>query len=138
MDHHFRLGASGRVEGFDDRYYYGSRPNGIYIPRYRNVGNDKRDYLRGFGYQGGAGRGGWGRSVAELSIGGDFKDELSEPGGWTIGITGFGETLPYHENKISLDKEKRDKWGLPVLAMEAEFKENEHKMRKDMMEDAKE
>lgn len=138
MDHHFRCGAGGEVEGFDDRYYYGSRPNGIYIPRYRNVGDDKRDYLRGFGYQGGANRSGWSRSVAELSIGGDYKDQLSEPGNWGIGATAFGEVLPYHENKISLDKDKKDKWGLPVLAMDCELKENEIKMRKDMIADAKE
>jgi choline dehydrogenase-like flavoprotein len=138
MDHHFRCGAGGEVEGYDDRYYYGSRPNGIYIPRYRNVGNDKRDYLRGFGYQGGANRSGWSRTVAELSIGGDYKDQLSEPGNWGIGATAFGEVLPYHENKIYLDKEKKDKWGLPVLAMDCEIKENEIKMRKDMIEDAKE
>ncbi len=138
MDHHFRCGAGGEVEGFDDRYYYGSRPNGIYIPRYRNVGDDKRDYLRGFGYQGGANRSGWSRTVAELSIGGDYKDELSEPGNWGIGATAFGEVLPYHENKISLDKDKKDKWGLPVLAMDCEIKENEIQMRKDMIADAKE
>ena len=138
MDHHFRLGAGGRVDGFDDRYYYGSRPNGIYIPRYRNVGDDKRDYLRGFGYQGGAGRSGWSRYIAEMDIGGDLKDTLSEPGEWTIGITAFGEILPHHDNKITLDKEKKDKWGLPVLAMDCELKENELKMRKDMMNDAKE
>jgi choline dehydrogenase-like flavoprotein len=138
MDHHFRCGAGGEVEGFDDRYYYGSRPNGIYIPRYQNLGNDKRDYLRGFGYQGGANRSGWSRSVAELSIGGDYKDQLSEPGNWGIGVTAFGEVLPYHENKISLDKNTKDKWGLPVLAMDCETKENESKMRKDMIQDAKE
>ncbi|TCK85108.1 GMC oxidoreductase [Albibacterium bauzanense] len=138
MDHHFRLGASGRVEGFDDRYYYGSRPNGIYIPRYRNVGDDKRDYLRGFGYQGSASRSGWSRNIAELNIGGAFKDELSEPGDWSIGITAFGEILPNHDNKITLDKEKKDKWGLPVLAMDCELRENELKMRKDMMADGKE
>ena len=138
MDHHFRCGASGTAEGYDDKYYYGRRPNGVYIPRYRNLFGDKRDYVRGFGYQGGAGRSGWGREIAELTIGGDFKDALCEPGGWSIGITGFGEMLPYHDNKIYLDKEKKDKWGLPVLAMDVEIKENEMKMRKDMMEDAKE
>lgn len=138
MDHHFRLGAGGRVEGYEDRYYYGSRPNGIYIPRYRNVGDDKRDYLRGFGYQGGAGRSGWSRYVAEMNIGGELKDTLSEPGSWSIGITAFGEILPDHDNKIFLDKEKKDKWGLPVLAMDCELKENELKMRKDMMADGKE
>lgn len=138
MDHHFRCGASGSVEGYEDKYYYGRRPNGVYIPRYRNLFGEKRDYIRGFGYQGGASRSGWGREVAELSIGGDFKDALCEPGGWSIGITAFGEMLPYHDNRIFLDKDKKDKWGLPVLAMDVEIKENEMKMRKDMMNDAKE
>jgi choline dehydrogenase-like flavoprotein len=138
MDHHFRCGASGTVEGYDDKYYYGRRPNGVYVPRFRNLFGDKREYIRGFGYQGGAGRSGWGREIAELTIGGDFKDALCEPGGWSIGMIAFGEMLPYHENRIYLDKEKKDKWGLPVLAMDVEIKENEKKMRKDMMEDAKE
>lgn len=138
MDHHFRCGAGGKVEGFDDKYLYGRRPTGTYIPRFRNIYDDKRDYIRGFGYQGGADREDWGRNVAELSIGGDYKDTLCEPGAWTIGITGFGEMLPYHENRIFLDKNKKDKWGLPVLSIDVEIKENEKKMRKDMMEDAKE
>ncbi|GAA4428014.1 GMC family oxidoreductase [Pontibacter saemangeumensis] len=138
MDHHFKVGASGMVEGYEDKYYYGRRPNGIYIPRYRNIGEDKRDYIRGFGYQGSAGREGWSREIAEMNIGGEFKDALTEPGSWTMGINGFGETLPYHENKVTLDKNKKDKWGLPVLAIDAEIKENERKMRKDMMNDAKE
>jgi choline dehydrogenase-like flavoprotein len=136
MDHHFRVGANGRAEGFDDKYVYGKRPNGIYIVRYRNIGDDKRDYVRGFGYQGSASRQGWGRDVAEMSIGADYKDALCEPGEWRMGITGFGEMLPYHENRIYLDKSKKDKWGLPVLAMDVEIKDNERKMRKDMANDA--
>ncbi len=136
MDHHLGVGASGTMEGYDDKYYYGRRANGIYIPQYRNILGDKRDYIRGFGYQGGAGRQGWSRSVAELSIGGDFKDALGEPGEWTMGIGGFGEILPYHENKMTLDKTKKDAWGLPVIAFDAEWKDNERKMRVDMMNDA--
>lgn len=138
MDHHFRCGAAGQAEGFDDKYYFGRRPNGIYIPRFRNLFGDKRDYIRGFGYQGGASRQGWRRDVAEMSIGGEFKDALTEPGQWTIGLGGFGETLPYHENKTTLDKNTKDKWGLPVLSFDCEIKENEKKMRKDMIGDAKE
>ncbi len=138
MDHHFRAGATGTAEGYEDKYYYGKRPTGIYIPRFRNYNGDKRDYIRGFGYQGSASRDGWSRDVAEMSIGGDFKDALGEPGQWTMGINGFGEMLPYHENKVTLDKSKKDKWGLPVLAIDCEIKDNEHKMRKDMMADAKE
>jgi choline dehydrogenase-like flavoprotein len=138
MDHHFRCGASGVAEGYDDKYYYGRRPNGIYIPRFRNLFNDKRDYLRGFGYQGSASRENWGREIAEFNIGGEFKDALCEPGQWKIGLGAFGETLPYHENMISLDKTVKDKWGLPVLAIDCEIKANEHAMREDMMLDAKE
>ncbi|MCO6460164.1 MAG: GMC family oxidoreductase [Saprospiraceae bacterium] len=136
MDHHFRCGAGGTVEGYEDYIEYGSRPTGIYIPRFRNVYGDKREYLRGFGYQGGAGRG-RGVEVAEL-LGKEFKEAKFKPNKWYIGITGFGEMLPYHDNTIKLDKEKKDKWGLPVLRMNVEIKENEHLMRKDMMADAKE
>jgi choline dehydrogenase-like flavoprotein len=138
MDHHFRVGASGTVEGYEDKYYYGKRPNGIYVVRYRNLDGEKRDYIRGFGYQGSAGRSGWAREIAELNIGGEYKDALSEPGQWTMGMTGFGEMLPYHENKITLDKNKTDKWGMPVLAIDCEIKDNERKMRVDMGNDAKE
>ena len=138
MDHHLGVGASGMVEGFEDKYLFGRRANGIYIPRYRNLFGDKRDYLRGFGYQGGAGRDGWGRNIPELNIGSEFKDALCEPGAWSMGIGGFGETLPYHENKITLDKTKKDKWGLNILAMDIEYKENEKKMRIDMQKDAEE
>jgi choline dehydrogenase-like flavoprotein len=138
MDHHLGVGASGDVEGYDDRYYFGRRPNGIYIPRFRNLFGDKRDYIRGFGYQGGASRQGWSREIAEMNIGGEFKDALSEPGPWTMGVGGFGEILPYHENKITLDKTKKDKWGLNILATDAEWKDNEGKMRVDMKNDAME
>jgi choline dehydrogenase-like flavoprotein len=138
MDHHLRVGAGGTVEGYEDKYYFGRRPNGPYIPQFRNLFGDKRDYLRGFGYQGGASRSGWSRDVAEMNIGGDFKDALSEPGEWSIGFGGFGEILPYHENQVTLDKDKKDKWGLPILAIDAEIKENEKKMREDMANDAKE
>jgi hypothetical protein len=82
MDHHFRVGAQGGLEGMEDKYYYGRRPTGFYIPRYRNLFGDKREYLRGFGYQGSAGRGGWSRAVAELGVGAAFKDSLTEPGKW--------------------------------------------------------
>lgn len=133
MDHHYMLGAQGIVEGYEDQYYYGRRANGFYIPRFANLFGDKRGFLRGYGYQGSAGRQGWSREVAELSIGAGFKEALTEPGSWHIGATGFGEILPYHNNKISLDGQIKDKWGLPVLAMDAALQENELAMRKDII-----
>ena len=138
MDHHLGVGASGMVEGYDDKYYFGRRANGIYIPRYRNLNGEKRDYIRGFGYQGRASRQSWSRDIPELSLGAEFKDSLAEPGHWNMNIGGFGETLPYHENKATLDKSVKDKWGLPVLSIDATIKENEKKMRIDMLNDAKE
>ena len=138
MDHHFRLGASGTYEGFDDKYYFGKRPTGLYIPRFRNVNGDKRDYIRGFGYQGGASRSGWSRDVAELGLGGPMKEALTEPGPWSMGITAFGEILPYHDNLIKLSDSVKDKWGMEAVVMSAEIKENEQKMRVDMMNDAAE
>lgn len=135
MDHHFRIGAEGKLEGLEDKYTYGRRPTGFYIPRYRNLFGDKREYLRGFGYQGGASRQGWSRAVAELGVGGAFKDAMAQPGRWTIGATAFGEMVPNPANRVTLDATKKDKWGLPVLSIDCATGENERLMRLDMMND---
>jgi choline dehydrogenase-like flavoprotein len=134
MDHHFRLGASGRFEGFEDQYYKGRRPTGFYIPRFRNISADtKMPFLRGYGYQGSASRTNWARGIAELdAMGADLKAALMDPGYWRMGMTAFGECLPYHENKMMLDYDKLDAWGLPTVTFDAEWKENEMEMRKDM------
>jgi len=138
MDHHFRAGAYADAPGWEDKYIKGRRPNGFYIARYRNIGEDKRDYLRGFGFEGGSGREGWSRAIAEMKIGPELKDMLSTPGKWTIGMTGFGECLPYHDNKVEINHELKDKYGQPTLTFDCEFKENELKMRVDMQNDAAE
>ncbi|MFL6550890.1 MAG: GMC oxidoreductase [Povalibacter sp.] len=138
MDHHLEAGASGRYEGFDDMYYSGRRPNGFYIPRYRNIGNDKRDYLRGFGYQGGASRGAWTSLIDDPVLGADLKQQAQNPGPWYANMGGFGEMLPNHDNRVTLDRSRKDKYGLPVLAFDAELRENEFRMRKDMANDAAE
>lgn len=137
MDHHFRVGAAGRIDdpAVNNKYYFGRRPAGFYIPRYRNVERQERDYLRGFGYQGGASRLGWSRAVAELGVGADFKDRMSQPGDWRIGATAFGEMLPNPGNRITIDESRTDKWGMPVLAIDCEIGENERLMRADMMND---
>ena len=134
MDHHFRLGATAKVEGHEDKYYTGRRPNGIYIPRFRNIGGatNRKDFIRGYGYQGGANRGDWTQIVNEMAYGEGLKEAVMKPGGWSIGMTAFGETLPYHENKMFLDYNKKDQWGLPTVTFDAEIKENEKMMRKDM------
>nr|WP_293834435.1 GMC family oxidoreductase [uncultured Arsenicibacter sp.] len=138
MDHHYRLGAMGGYEGFEDQYYKGRRPNGIFIPRFRNLDAATRTdkFLRGYDYQGAAGRGNWGRGVNTEGVGGAFKDSLLDPGGWGMSLVGFGECLPYHENHVTLNQDKKDKWGLPTLTIDAEFKDNEMKMREQIKTDA--
>ena len=140
MDHHYRLGAMGSYEGMADQYYKGRRPNGIYIPRFRNLDDASKEkaFLRGFGYQGAASRSNWGTGTNGDGIGADFKDSLMKPGDWTMRLTGFGECLPYHENKVTLDPTQKDKWGIPTLNFDAEFKENEMKMREQIKIDAAE
>ncbi len=136
MDHHLAAGASADVEGFEDRYYHGRRPTGIYIPRFRNIGKDSRDYVRGFGYQGRATRLGWTDLLKEEALGAELKSRAAQPGAWHMSIGAFGEMLPYHQNRVTLDRTRRDKWGLPVLAFDAELQDNEYRMRKDMVSDA--
>ncbi len=139
MDHTYRTGAMGTFEGHEDKYYKGRRPNGIYIPRYWNI-NDKTKsdkFVRGFGYQGGAYRKGWGGGANVKGFGANFKDNLlKDPGPWEFFITGFAECLPYHENKVTLDHDSLDKWGQPTLAIDCEWKENEVALRKQIREDA--
>jgi choline dehydrogenase-like flavoprotein len=129
MDHHYGVGAYGSFDGFQDKYTFGRRPNGIYIPRFRNLdGGNSAGYVRGFGYQGGASRG---RATSE-GIGIELKEAVTEPGNWGVWIGSWGEMLPYEDNRATLNKEKTDKWGLPTLDIDCEFKENEFAMRKDM------
>ena len=135
MDHHYGVGAQGESDDFSDQYIFGRRANGIYIPRFRNINNatKQQNYVRGFGYQGGGNRG---RVNIDDGIGAAYKESLTEPGKWSFGIGSWGEHLPYYENKVTLSKNKKDKWGLPVLDIDCEFKENEMAMRKDMKESA--
>ena len=134
MDQHFQIGADGVYDGFEDQYYTGRRPNGIYIPRFQNIGGNtkRKDFLRGYGYQGGASRTDWTEYVKEASYGEQLKQAIVKPGKWVMGLNGFGEVLPYHENKMYLNYNKTDNWGLPTVTFDAKLRENELSMRKDM------
>jgi choline dehydrogenase-like flavoprotein len=135
MDHHFKVGAAGISDGFTDKYFRGQRANGIYIPRFRNLNKEtkQKDYLRGFGYQGGASRLDWASHIKELShFGAKFKADLIAPGPWRFGIGSWGECLPYHDNRMTLNTAVRDKWGQPTVTFNCGWKENEYAMRKDM------
>jgi choline dehydrogenase-like flavoprotein len=134
MDHHKDGGVSGEIEGFTDKYYYGRRPTGTYIPRFRNLGDEQLPFVRGYGMQCYSGRG---RGDGTTGIGADFKEGLTELSGWTVGLGIFGETLPYAENRVTLDPKETDKWGRPSLRIDAAFRENEKAMRLDAIEQGK-
>ena len=138
MDHHLGVGASGISDKHKDKYYIGGRPNGHYLPRFRNLGGktNMKDFVRGYGYQGGGSRGAWKEYSKEIAYGADFKKSILKPGNWGISLGGFGEILPYHDNKMTLDYNKKNKWGLPTLTFDATIRENEINMRKDIRKQA--
>jgi choline dehydrogenase-like flavoprotein len=131
MDHHKGLSISGVAEGFEDKYYYGRRPIGIFIPRFRNVDYKSDAFTRGYNFQAGAGRS-RGSQPADVSIGADLKEALGEPGTWHLGLGAYGECLPYQDNRITINKNKKDEWGRNIVAIDCEFKENEKAMHRDM------
>jgi len=137
MDH-FISGVTSSVEGYEDSYYDGHRPTGIYVPRFVNIESQDKDYLRGFGFQGKAFRDGWKRGYKTEGIGASFKDDLSKPGPWKMFLAGFGEILPYYDNHMKLDEENKDKWGIPRVHFSCELKENEKKMDEAILNSAAE
>jgi choline dehydrogenase-like flavoprotein len=129
MDHHKGLTISAGVDGFEDMYYYGRRPTNIYIPRFQNIKEKTPGFLRGYHFGGNAYRT---RQQSEELIGAAFKDAMTEPGPWQMNLYAFGECLPYADNLVTLDKDKKDQWGRPVIAVDCEFKENERAMHEDI------
>jgi len=131
MDHWMGSGASGTVPGLEDRTTFGSRPNGIYLPRFRNVTSPHPDFVRGYGYQGGGGRGGWGRGSSMPGFGRALKEALRTPGPWGFNLRGFGECLPRETNYVALDPVVTDKWGIPALKIHCEWSDNERAQMRD-------
>ena len=131
------MGASGALPGFEDKYYKGRKPVGFYIPRFRNIdeASRRKDYVRGFGYQGRAHRG---HNTANGAIGAALKENIFTPGPYQISMTCFGELLPYHENRMFLNFDKKDKYGMPIITFDAKLRENEMKLRKDGVQCAEE
>lgn len=142
MDHTMRAGARGTVPGMEHLTTYGERPNGIYVPRFRNVTTAQKDFVRGYGYQGGGyrERKGWERGVDRRGFGAGFKHSLRKPeyGRWRMSLGGFGECLPNPANRVTLDPIVRDRWGVPALHIDMQWGENEIAMRRDMATQAAE
>lgn len=132
MDHVMDSGADAAIPGFENQAVTGRRPNGIYVPRFRNVKTKSPEFLRGYGYQGEGYRLGWQRGIAEAGFGAGFKKSLSKPGPWRFTLYGFGECLPNHDNFVEVDKGTVDAWGIPSLKIHSSWGENEVALRKDM------
>ncbi len=132
MDHTMGAGARGLVPGLEDRDAYGRRPNGVYVPRFRNVRDEHPDFLRGYGFQGGAGRPGWTRGIDVPGFGANLKEALRRPGPWQMTLSGFGECLPRRSNYVEIDPDRKDRWGIPVLRIHCEWSDNERAMLRDM------
>jgi len=138
MDHQEAGGAIGFYDGFEDKYYRGRKPNGMYIPRFRNVAEKRTDYQRGFAYEVYSGRENWQRGFYRPGMGADFKNEMARPGGWSMLLVGYGECLPDDKNRVTLNRDRKDQWGLPTLNLDIQYGENELTMRKDMQASAEE
>lgn len=138
MDHHKNAGASAEVDGFDDQYYSGRRANGIYVPRFRNIDHKHTGFLRGFGFQGGAQRAGWWDKRLADDLGASLKASVQAPGGWRINLGGFGECLPYEDNRVTLNTQQKDKYGRNTVTINCDFKDNEKAMQQDMAQSAAE
>ncbi|WP_116365274.1 GMC oxidoreductase [Parahaliea mediterranea] len=134
MDHTMASSTTAIVPGMLDRYVYGNRPSGIYLPRFRNLQPEREvDFVRGYGYQGGAKRMTWQNMIhATSDIGERYKDRLSAPGPWSIRLVGLGECLPYRTNAITLNHRKLDRFGVPQVQFAFSYRENEHRMVRDM------
>lgn len=132
MDHIKWGGATGEMEGWTDRRTVGNRPNGIYIPRFRNVKAKHPDFIRGYGFQGGASRSGWPARARGAGIGLEFKNRLTALGPWSLAFNGFGEMLPNGENRATLHPTQVDAWGIPVLHIDCAWGNNELAIHRDM------
>ena len=130
MGHHKNISGSGIMEGYEEKIDRGYRPSNLAMPNFRNIKKQEMDFYRSYAVYASAHR--EGIKPDQVGIGEKFKEKLTMPGRWRVGLSSYGECLPYHENKVVLDEKQRDKWGIPLLNISAEFKENEMKMRKDM------
>jgi choline dehydrogenase-like flavoprotein len=138
MDHLFALSTAGMMpNGPKDSFYHGRRPNGLYIPRFRNVTEDGDGFVRGYGYQGGVSRMGWRAGMQQPGIGAQLKERAAKLGPWFAFISGFGEMLPNPENRVTLSATKKDKWGIPLVEINCAHGPNEHKMTKQILADGK-
>ena len=131
--HNFRTTISAEYEGFQDTTTDGIRPNGSYIPRFRNVQQQETDFLRGYAAGFGSSRM---TSFDTSGMGEDLKTGLMQPkyGNWRVGSHMMGETIPKESNFVKLDSALTDPWGIPQLNISVAYDDNDEKMIRDFHE----
>jgi len=137
MDHIYQGGATGTMPMLEAKPWAGMprRPNGIYIPRFRNVKEKETNgFIRGYGYQGGSSPS---FDFGASGFGASYKNAVRD-GYWNIGISLWGECLARKENRVEIDRNRVDAWGIPVLKISAEWGDNEKKLWNDGREQAAE
>lgn len=137
MDHASTLAASATFDRFADRYYFGNRPNSIVIPRFRNIGKSRSDFLRGYHYQGLAVRRGWHRGTGRTGLGSEFKAELRSPGEWSMALIAFAEHLPHADNRVTLHPVALGPDGLAQLDIRVRYGQNERRALADAAAEAR-
>lgn len=132
MDHCYNASASGKLPGWEDEYYSGRRPTGLYVPNFQySPEKYKKNYVRGYALGGGAQRGNYKGGAYADGIGEDYKTFLTKPSDWSFGFYAQGETLPQFDNQVSLHATKKDKWGIPQLHFNTKWSDNEKAMMDD-------
>ncbi|MBX9886087.1 MAG: GMC family oxidoreductase [Novosphingobium sp.] len=138
MDHLYALTTIGVMPSYPkDSYYRGRRPTGIYIPRFRNVSEEANGYVRGYGYQGAVIRQGGKLGADVPGIGQSIKERGRAFGPWQTVLSGFGEMLPHPDNRMTLNETRKDRWGIPLLHIDVQLRDNERKMTTQILADGK-
>lgn len=134
--HNYRGTLDAEYEGHLDQYYYTRKPTGAMLPNFRNVHKQEMDFMRGYMMHYSAGRG---RGVdSPAQIGGDYKESLTEAGGWGVFMMMQGETIPKESNHVRLSTDQKDEWGIPQLVTSVAYDDNDEKVLKDFLDQGEE
>jgi choline dehydrogenase-like flavoprotein len=129
----YRAIVNATMDGFLDKYYFGRNPTELILANYRNLQKQETDYKGGFTTFMSAYRERHPRKTNTNTIGGAYKDALTEPGGWQVYMYIQGETIPKESNHVRLSKDQKDQWGIPLLITSVDYDDNDERMIKDFL-----
>ncbi|UBM60442.1 GMC family oxidoreductase [Marinilongibacter aquaticus] len=133
--HLYRGSVNGKIDGFEDKYFFGRKPSEPILVNFRNVGKQEMDFVGGYTTFMGAYRDSW--DGAENLMGADLKNRISTPGQWHINMYMQGETIPKATNRVYLSEKETDSWGIPLLVTDVDYDENDEKMVADFLNEGK-